>query len=46
MLLTGVYKFTKKLRNPYSVDNNGIVEFLKRVPSDVQKVRSPALYTK
>uniref|UniRef100_A0A3P8W7F5 Multiple C2 domains, transmembrane 2a n=1 Tax=Cynoglossus semilaevis TaxID=244447 RepID=A0A3P8W7F5_CYNSE len=39
VLTWGVYKFTKKLRNPYSVDNNGIVEFLKRVPSDVQKVQ-------
>lgn len=36
---TGVNKFTKKLRNPYTIDNNEILNFLKRVPSDVQKVR-------
>lgn len=38
-VFTGVNKFTKKLRNPYTIDNNEILDFLKRVPSDVQKVR-------
>ncbi|KAJ8003242.1 hypothetical protein DPEC_G00167370 [Dallia pectoralis] len=38
ILIWGVNKFTKKLRNPYAVDNNEILDFLKRVPSDVQKV--------
>lgn len=37
----GINKFTKKLRNPYSIDNNEVLDFLTRVPSDVQKV-SPA----
>lgn len=37
----GINKFTKKLRNPYSIDNNEVLDFLSRVPSDVQKV-SPA----
>uniref|UniRef100_A0A672JI55 Multiple C2 and transmembrane domain-containing protein 2-like n=1 Tax=Salarias fasciatus TaxID=181472 RepID=A0A672JI55_SALFA len=39
VLIWGVDKFTKKLRNPYTIDNNEILDFLKRVPSDVQKVR-------
>lgn len=34
----GINKFTKKLRNPYSIDNNEVLDFLTRVPSDVQKV--------
>ncbi|XP_029008653.1 multiple C2 and transmembrane domain-containing protein 2 isoform X2 [Betta splendens] len=39
VLIWGVHKFTKKLRNPYSIDNNEILDFLRRVPSDVQKVQ-------
>lgn len=39
LVFTGVNKFTKKLRNPYAIDNNEILNFLRRVPSDVQKVR-------
>uniref|UniRef100_A0A667YH88 Multiple C2 and transmembrane domain containing 2 n=1 Tax=Myripristis murdjan TaxID=586833 RepID=A0A667YH88_9TELE len=39
VLIWGVNKFTKKLRNPHTIDNNEILDFLKRVPSDVQKVR-------
>lgn len=35
---TGVNKFTKKLRNPYMIDNNELLDFLSRVPSDVQVV--------
>lgn len=31
-------KFTKKLRNPYVIDNNELLDFLSRVPSDVQVV--------
>lgn len=34
----GVNKFTKKLRNPYMIDNNELLDFLSRVPSDVQVV--------
>ncbi|KAM8876126.1 multiple C2 and transmembrane domain-containing protein 2-like isoform 2-T2 [Synchiropus picturatus] len=41
VLLWGVNKFTKKLRNPYSIDNNEVLDFLSRVPSDVQKVSPP-----
>lgn len=37
-LLLGINKFTKKLRNPYAIDNNELLDFLSRVPSDVQKV--------
>ncbi|XP_047453037.1 multiple C2 and transmembrane domain-containing protein 2 isoform X2 [Mugil cephalus] len=39
VLIWGVNVFTKKLRNPYAIDNNEILDFLKRVPSDVQKVQ-------
>eukprot|EP00063_Salmo_salar_P029756 XP_014004591.1 PREDICTED: multiple C2 and transmembrane domain-containing protein 2-like isoform X4 [Salmo salar] len=39
ILIWGVNKFTKKLRNPYAIDNNEILDFIKRVPSDVQKVQ-------
>lgn len=35
----GVNKFTKKLRDPYMIDNNELLDFLSRVPSDVQVVR-------
>ncbi|MEQ2261765.1 hypothetical protein XENORESO_015372, partial [Xenotaenia resolanae] len=34
-----INKFTKKLRNPYCIDNNEVLDFLSRVPSDVQKVQ-------
>lgn len=37
---SGINKFTKKLRNPYAIDNNELLDFLSRVPSDVQKVRN------
>ncbi|ELW70734.1 Multiple C2 and transmembrane domain-containing protein 2 [Tupaia chinensis] len=40
VLIWGINKFTKKLRNPYSIDNNELLDFLCRVPSDVQKVMS------
>ncbi|KAA8595992.1 hypothetical protein FQN60_011283 [Etheostoma spectabile] len=30
---TSINKFTKKLRNPYSIDNNEVLDFLTRVPS-------------
>ncbi|KAM9854245.1 multiple C2 and transmembrane domain-containing protein 2 isoform 2-T2 [Aulostomus maculatus] len=43
VLIWGVNKFTKKLRNPYAIDNNEILDFLRRVPSDVQKVQYSAL---
>ncbi|XP_062269398.1 multiple C2 and transmembrane domain-containing protein 1 isoform X2 [Platichthys flesus] len=36
VLAWGVNKFTKKLRNPYLIDNNEVLDFLSRVPSDVQ----------
>ncbi|KAM6981306.1 multiple C2 and transmembrane domain-containing protein 2 [Aplochiton taeniatus] len=39
VLLWGINKFTKKLRKPYAIENNEILDFLKRVPSDVQKVQ-------
>ncbi|KAM4618256.1 multiple C2 and transmembrane domain-containing protein 2 [Polymixia lowei] len=43
VLIWGVNKFTKKLRNRHAIDNNEILDFLKRVPSDVQKVQYSAL---
>nr|KAF6410944.1 multiple C2 and transmembrane domain containing 2 [Rousettus aegyptiacus] len=39
VLVWGINKFTKKLRNPYAIDNNELLDFLSRVPSDVQKVQ-------
>uniref|UniRef100_A0A8C8IZR7 C2 domain-containing protein n=1 Tax=Oncorhynchus tshawytscha TaxID=74940 RepID=A0A8C8IZR7_ONCTS len=39
IFIWGINKFTKKLRNPYAIDNNEILDFIKRVPSDVQKVQ-------
>ncbi|KAM4744075.1 LOW QUALITY PROTEIN: multiple C2 and transmembrane domain-containing protein 2-like [Anableps anableps] len=39
VLIWGINKFTKKLRNPYCIDNNELLDFLSRVPSDVQKVQ-------
>ncbi|CAL8322773.1 unnamed protein product [Lota lota] len=39
ILAWGINKFTKKLRNPYLIDNNELVDFLSRVPSDVQVVQ-------
>ncbi|KAM6936931.1 multiple C2 and transmembrane domain-containing protein 2 [Xenentodon cancila] len=42
VLIWGINKFTKKLRNPYAIDNNEILDFLMRAPSDVQKVQYSA----
>ncbi|KAL4609508.1 multiple C2 and transmembrane domain-containing protein 1-like isoform X2 [Arapaima gigas] len=39
VLIWGVNKFTKKLRDPYNIDNNELLDFLSRVPSDVQVVQ-------
>ncbi|XP_056317043.1 multiple C2 and transmembrane domain-containing protein 2 isoform X2 [Danio aesculapii] len=36
VLLYGIHKFTKKLRNPYAIENNELMDFLSRVPSDIQ----------
>ncbi|XP_071368351.1 multiple C2 and transmembrane domain-containing protein 1-like isoform X1 [Centroberyx affinis] len=36
VLAWGVNKFTKKLRDPYMIDNNELLDFLSRAPSDVQ----------
>nr|XP_008117059.1 PREDICTED: multiple C2 and transmembrane domain-containing protein 2 [Anolis carolinensis]XP_016852162.1 PREDICTED: multiple C2 and transmembrane domain-containing protein 2 [Anolis carolinensis] len=43
VLIWGINKFTKKLRNPYAIDNNELLDFLSRVPSDVQRVRHAEL---
>ncbi|XP_063043348.1 multiple C2 and transmembrane domain-containing protein 1-like isoform X3 [Engraulis encrasicolus] len=39
VLAWGVNKFTKKLRDPYTIDNNELLDYLSRVPSDVQVVQ-------
>ncbi|XP_013925934.1 PREDICTED: multiple C2 and transmembrane domain-containing protein 1 [Thamnophis sirtalis] len=39
VLVWGINKFTKKLRSPYAIDNNELLDFLSRVPSDVQMVQ-------
>ncbi|XP_078252613.1 multiple C2 and transmembrane domain-containing protein 1-like isoform X2 [Rhinoraja longicauda] len=38
LLLWGIHKFTKKLRNPFLIDNNELLDFLSRVHTDVQVV--------
>uniref|UniRef100_A0A6Q2Z1J3 C2 domain-containing protein n=1 Tax=Esox lucius TaxID=8010 RepID=A0A6Q2Z1J3_ESOLU len=45
VLIWGINKFTKKLRDPYAIDNNEMLDFLRRVPSDVQKVQYRELKT-
>lgn len=40
VLAWGINKFTKKLRNPNAIDNNEIVDFLSRVPDNVQCIRA------
>ncbi|XP_076140121.1 multiple C2 and transmembrane domain-containing protein 1 isoform X1 [Alosa pseudoharengus] len=39
VLAWGVSKFTRKLRDPYMIDNNELLDFLSRVPSDVQVIQ-------
>ncbi|CAM4729057.1 unnamed protein product [Leuciscus chuanchicus] len=39
VLVWGINKFTKKLRNPYNIENNELLDFLSRVPSDIQMVQ-------
>ncbi|XP_070599124.1 LOW QUALITY PROTEIN: multiple C2 and transmembrane domain-containing protein 1 [Erythrolamprus reginae] len=39
VLVWGINKFTKKLRSPYAIDNNELLDFLSRVPSDVEMVQ-------
>nr|QEN96197.1 multiple C2 domain and transmembrane region protein 1b isoform 1 [Danio rerio] len=39
VLVWGINKFTKKLRAPYSINNNELLDFLSRVPSDIQMVQ-------
>uniref|UniRef100_A0A3P9NIJ8 Multiple C2 domains, transmembrane 2a n=1 Tax=Poecilia reticulata TaxID=8081 RepID=A0A3P9NIJ8_POERE len=43
ILVWGINKFTKKLRSPYCIDSNEILDFLQRVPSDIQKVQYSVL---
>jgi hypothetical protein len=38
VLLWGINKFTKKLRAPNMIDNNEILDYLSRVPSDKELV--------
>ncbi|XP_024918104.1 multiple C2 and transmembrane domain-containing protein 1-like isoform X2 [Cynoglossus semilaevis] len=43
ILAWGVKKFTKKLINPYVIDNNELLDFLSRVPSDIQVEKCDSL---
>ncbi|XP_078097638.1 multiple C2 and transmembrane domain-containing protein 2-like [Mustelus asterias] len=43
LLIWGIHKFTKKLRNPYAIDSSELLNFLSRVPSDVQKAQHSEL---
>lgn len=36
--LIGINKFTKKIRKPNAVDNNELMDFLSRIPSDIEVV--------
>ncbi|XP_072324799.1 multiple C2 and transmembrane domain-containing protein 2-like [Scyliorhinus torazame] len=45
LLIWGIHKFTKKIRNPYAIDSNELLNFLSRIPSDVQKVQHAELKT-
>ncbi|XP_016307777.1 multiple C2 and transmembrane domain-containing protein 2-like isoform X2 [Sinocyclocheilus anshuiensis] len=45
ILLWGIHKFTKKLRSPYAIENNEVMDFLSRVPSDVQMTQYTELST-
>ncbi|XP_078668265.1 multiple C2 and transmembrane domain-containing protein 1-like isoform X5 [Branchiostoma floridae x Branchiostoma belcheri] len=38
VLVWGINKFTKKLRNPNAIPNNELVDFLSRVPSDEELI--------
>ena len=38
LLAWGVNKFSKKLRNPNYVDNNELLDFLSRIPTDKEIV--------
>uniref|UniRef100_A0A671LE36 Multiple C2 and transmembrane domain-containing protein 1-like n=1 Tax=Sinocyclocheilus anshuiensis TaxID=1608454 RepID=A0A671LE36_9TELE len=39
VLVWGINKFTKKLWDPYMIENNELLDFLSRVPSDVQLIQ-------
>jgi hypothetical protein len=38
IMLWGLNKFTKKLRNPNAIPNNELLDFLSRVPDTDEKV--------
>ena len=38
LLISGINKFTKKLRAPNAIPNNELLDFLSRVPSDSELV--------
>jgi hypothetical protein len=38
LLLWGINKFSKKLRDPNYVDNNEVLDFLSRIPTDKEIV--------
>lgn len=37
VMIWGINKFTRKLRNPHYIPNNELLDFLSRVPSDIEK---------
>lgn len=46
VLAWGINKFTKRLRDPNAIDNNEIVDFLSRVPDNVQCIRVQNIISK
>jgi len=45
-LAWGINKFTKKLRAPNAIDNNELLDYLSRVPSDRELVRFRLISTR
>ncbi|KAK2564508.1 Multiple C2 and transmembrane domain-containing protein 1 [Acropora cervicornis] len=45
LLAWGINKFTKKIRKPNAVDNNELMDFLSRIPSDIEVKEQKVLKT-
>lgn len=45
VLVYGIHKFTRKLRNPNALDNNELIDFLSRVPDNSECVKHHNIIT-
>ncbi|RCN45613.1 C2 domain protein, partial [Ancylostoma caninum] len=43
IMVWGINKFTKKLRNPHYIDNNEVLDYLSRIPCDKELVSNPPM---